>query len=154
MPDPYRCLITGSRDWSDEPAVWKALAETLRPIPIDREIIIVTGACPTGADEIAEEWGRGFGATIERHPADWDNCTPACPPYGARAHRRWKKPDDTVHPGLLDTYCPTAGPRRNRELVALGADIALAFIKDGSRGASHTADLAEQAGIPTRRFTA
>jgi hypothetical protein len=39
-------------------------------------------------------------------------------------------------------------------MVNLGADLVLAFIRNGSRGASHTADLAEQAGIETRRFTA
>ena len=126
MTDPYRVLVTGSRIWTDGQTMWRALADTVHGIPIDQDIVIVHGSCPTGADAMADEWARGFGATIERHPATW-------------------RPT-----GRLDR---SAGVRRNAEMVALGADVCLAFIRNGSRGASHTAALAEQAGIPTRRFT-
>jgi len=37
-------------------------------------------------------------------------------------------------------------------MVAAGADLCLAFIHNGARGASHCAALAEQAGIPTIRI--
>ena len=133
---PYRVLVTGSRDWTDGPTIWRALADTLRPIPINRETVIVHGACPTGADYQADEWGRGFGATIEQHRAE--------------DHGPW----------------PAAGPRRNAHMVSLGADVCLAFIgpctsprcrrpdPHPSHGASGCADLAEQAGIPTRRWIA
>ena len=45
-----------------------------------------------------------------------------------------------------------AGYHRNRHMVALGADACVAFIRQHSHGATHTADLAEQAGIPTTRY--
>jgi hypothetical protein len=123
---PYRILVTGSRDWDDDEQVWLALGDAVGAIhrdDINREIVIVHGDCPRGADAIADQWARRYGTTIERHPANWQI-------NGKRA-------------GFI----------RNDLMVNLGADLCLAFIRNGSRGASHTAALAEQAGIPTRRWT-
>lgn len=127
MTAPYRLLVTGSRDWTDTDRVWLELGNAVGAIhrdDISREIIIVHGDCPRGADAIADEWGRKYGATIERHPANW----------------------------LLNGK--RAGFIRNALMVNRGAHLCVAFIRNGSRGASHTAALAEQAGIPVRRFTA
>ena len=122
--NPYRILITGSRTWTDRDTIWRVLGDTVAPIDITRETVLVSGACPRGADALAEDWARRYGLTVERHRANWQL-------EGKRA-------------GFI----------RNARMVNLGADICLAFIKDGSRGASHTARLAEEAGIETRRFTA
>lgn len=125
---PYRLLVTGSRDWEDNTAVRAALEQALLDSG-PRPVIVVHGACPTGTDHQADvyaAWMRGRGCTIdaERHPANWRQ------------------------------YGKSAGFRRNAEMVGLGADTCVAFIRNGSRGASHTANLAEQAGIPTKRWTA
>lgn len=115
-----RILVTGSRDWTDGEAIYAALAEA-------RETwgpsVLVSGACPTGADQIAESWWTRLAwGPVERHPADWKQ------------------------------YGKAAGPIRNKEMVDLGADVCLAFIGPGSRGAAGCAKLAEEAGIPVRRF--
>lgn len=115
-----RILITGSRDWGDYEAIVDVLVYEMGPDPY--EATVVSGACPTGADALCEEVAKYLGATIERHPANWEK-------YG--------KP---------------AGFIRNKEMVDLGADVCLAFIKNGSKGASMTARLAEEAGIPVKRY--
>jgi hypothetical protein len=120
---PYRILVTGSRDWTDRDALNNALADVVRPIPAHQEIVIVHGAAK-GADTMADQWARIYGATVEAHPANW-----------AKHGRK-------------------AGPIRNAVMVAAGADVCLAFIKNGSAGATYTARLAEKALITVRRFTA
>lgn len=113
-----RLIITGSRDWSDEYAIYSGIANVAIP---PESWTLVSGACPTGADRIAEGFAEGLGMLVERHPADWTH------------------------------YGNGAGFRRNAEMVNLGADICLAFIRNRSKGATMTADLAERAGIPTFR---
>lgn len=113
-----RVIVTGSRYWSDRDAVWKALA-TAAP-SLEEPFVIVHGACPTGADAIADDWGRQYGATVERFSADWAT-------HGRRA-----------------------GPIRNAEMVKAGADIVLAFPLPEGRGTQHTIRLAREAGIPVK----
>ncbi|MFE4462902.1 SLOG family protein [Nocardia tengchongensis] len=109
--------MTGSRSWRDRRIIRDALAEVW-----DLDAVLVSGACPTGADALCEACWTHWGGQVERIPADWKQ-------FGRRA-----------------------GFQRNAEMVKLGADVCLAFIHDGSAGASHTADLAQRAGIPTRIF--
>ncbi len=115
---PRRVLITGSRSWTHPGPIRRALGGQCG----DGTAVLVSGACPRGADRIAETFWRGWGGRIERHPADW-----------ARHGR-------------------SAGYHRNTEMVALGADVCLAFIHAASPGATHTARLAEAAAIPTHRY--
>ena len=87
--------------------------------------VIVHGACPSGADALAAEWASDYGVRTEEHPADWDG------------------------------YGKAAGFIRNAEMAGLGADLCLAFYKQGAgnKGTDHCASQAEKAGIPVRRVT-
>lgn len=70
-----RVLVTGSRNWTDRMMIVDALIDVLKLVPEEEsekeKMTLVTGACPTGADAIAEDIARMFGWAIERHPADW-----------------------------------------------------------------------------------
>lgn len=116
-----RILITGSRDWDNVGEIMLTLNHVVTEdlAHLPGPVTIVSGACPTGADSICEEIAYDMGWIVERHPADWN---------------LWGK---------------RAGYVRNSEMVALGADICVAFVKNESRGARMTAQLAHDAGIET-----
>ena len=67
MNAPYRILVTGSRDWDDVTTIGAALEQAL----IDagpRPVLVVHGACPSGADWHADHyarWMRGKGVAID-----------------------------------------------------------------------------------------
>lgn len=80
--------------------------------------VLVHGACKFGADAFAAQWATAHGVPQDPHPADWNS-------YGRRA-----------------------GPIRNAEMVALGADRCYAYPTRGSRGTVDCIRRAEAAGIP------
>lgn len=114
-----RILVTGSRDWTNDYAVQYQLVGAWQARGEPSEVVLVSGACPTGADRMAEDVALARGWRVERHPADWDK-------HGKRA-------------GFL----------RNQEMVDLGAEVCLAFILNHSKGATMTLNMAREAKIPT-----
>ena len=123
----YRVLVTGSREWNDDPLLCITLAMATQEPGCgvrSSSVVIVHGACPRGADKTAGIWARDHGIRTEPHPADWDG-------YGKQA-------------GFI----------RNAEMVSLGADLALVFYwrGAGNKGTEHCARLADSAGIPVRRI--
>ena len=148
---PFRVLFTASRSWTDAHAVRFAL-EAVSLDACGREVIVVHGAAE-GGDMLADLAAADLGFAREPHPADWTApCRPACKP----GHRRERR-DGTI-------YCPAAGQYRNAEMVALGAERAVALIlpcqdrrcreprPHGSHGATGCAEMARAAGIPVTPF--
>jgi len=107
-------LVTGSRDWKNEASLRDRLDRIHRESGID---LLIHGACPTGADDMADKWCRANDVEVDRRPADWK------------------------------THGKPAGFIRNAEMVQLRPDTVLAFQRNQSRGTQHTIDLATKAGI-------
>jgi hypothetical protein len=119
-----RILVTGSREWRQPAVIAEAIlaAASEAGVPLG-EVTVVHGGCPRGADQIASDFVRFHPELAEEaHPANWRK-------FGRRA-----------------------GYARNDFMIRLGADVCLAFIRNGSAGTSMCSRLAEDAGIPVRRF--
>jgi hypothetical protein len=121
---PYRLLVAGSRTWTDPDSVGLALTNVLDRVR-PRPLVVVHGACPRGADWLARQWVR-WSVTL-----GW--------PVSEEAHPA----DWSAGRG--------AGFARNTEMAWAQIDECLAFIRDGSAGASHCAGEAELAGAAVHR---
>lgn len=112
----FRLLVTGGRDYDDYPTLKKVLNRAT--MWADR-ITLVTGACSTGADALAERWAHSLHLLVERWHADWHG------PLGRGA-----------------------GPARNTEMVKAGADYAVVVWDGVSAGTGDCFGKIKKAGIP------
>lgn len=134
-----RVLVTGSRTWDDAKTIREALEAVSRGIAEAgwAPLVVVHGACPNGADEIADRWVRERAAGWARIIADGSG-------------KEWPLLTAERHPALWQKFNKRAGIIRNEQMVSRGADLCLAFIRDDSPGATHCAELASDRGIPLR----
>lgn len=120
-----KILVTGSRDWDDPGTITKVLFTIAYGRGVqygaDEEPTLFSGACPQGADYLAESLATVWGWQVHRFPARWDELGKG------------------------------AGFVRNKEMVALKPDICVAFRRGGvsSKGTTHCGQAAEAAGIET-----
>jgi hypothetical protein len=114
-----RVMVTGSRSWGTMDNDRRRLNFWLRVKCLRTGATLIHGACPRGADKMADDWARANKHPVERYPADWD------------------------------THGKRAGFIRNAEMVALlGPDDTVLTFWDGeSRGTLHAAKLARKRGL-------
>jgi hypothetical protein len=127
VSDKIRVLVTGSRlDTLPDPdaarrVVRQALAKHI-PYQERHRYVVVHGGCD-GVDQFADDWARDLGVEVEPHAVEKDD------------RGRW-------------VGGKGAGPRRNQEMVDLGAAVCLAFPFGVSRGTRDCMARARKAGIP------
>lgn len=124
-----RILVTGSRHFDPHnPRNYQLMQQALstaakKLYTAGATDITVVHGGASGADTLADIIASNLGFTIERYPAQW--------------HRYGKK----------------AGPIRNEEMVARGANIVLAFPAAVSPGTKHCMTVARRAGITVVNVT-
>lgn len=103
MPEPFRLLVCGGRDYADRDALFAALdrAHAKRPVSL-----LIHGAA-RGADTLAGEWAKARGIEPLPFPA------------------AWRRPD-----GSRDN---SAGPRRNQQMLDEGRPHACVAFAPGPR---------------------
>jgi len=107
MTAPFRLLVCGGRDYADRDTLNRTLARIceergwITPKSDDGNwlpaIVVVHGACPTGADAMADEWAVVNWCRQGRHRPDW------------KKHGR------------------AAGPIRNQEMADTRPDLGVSF---------------------------
>lgn len=70
-------LVCGGRSFSDEDMLWRKL--DIYTADLGAKIVVVTGACPRGADAMAERWASKHWHTIKRFHAAWEDGPKAGP---------------------------------------------------------------------------
>lgn len=124
-----RILVTGSRHFQpynphNYQLMHQALSTTAKKLyAAGASDITVIHGGASGADTLADIVASNLGFTIERYPAEW--------------HRYGKK----------------AGPIRNEEMIARGANIVLAFPAAVSPGTKHCMTVARRTGITVINVT-
>lgn len=115
-----RLMVTGSRHWEDEEAIYQAL---LKAVLEEGFTDLQVGDAP-GADELAWTiWGSfqerfpNLNLTRFRHEAHWNR------------------------------YGRAAGPERNGRIIKTDPDLCLAFLFPGSRGTKNAIDQAKRKNI-------
>lgn len=116
-----RIIICGSRDFNDYPFLREKMDHLTGSL---KKVVVLSGACPNGADKLGEQWAYDRWHSVERYLADWD---------------KWGK---------------SAGPRRNTEMLdALGeGGVVVAFWDGESRGTMDTLWKARKRGVKTRVY--
>lgn len=170
-------IFTGSKLWEEKTVVWNMLDDTYQcalreqenmpdkyraHFPFDVGIELFNGECDTGADLFAKQWyeyaiKEGYQVTYRPFPAQWRLCSDMCPPDFVQKkqhfkHRRY---------GQFGEYCPTAGMKRNRDMIQAAEleahkhyvpGVCLAFCLNDSPGTINCARLAKRKGFQTHPY--
>lgn len=123
-----RVLVTGSREWTDQEALWAALDEAFDAAPRTEIFMVVHGGA-RGADRMAMAWVRG-----KRRDGDLRIFHEMHVP-------QWRQGG---------VFIPSAGHQRNKRMLESGVDLVLAFIRNNSAGTAGCIRQARKMDLPVK----
>lgn len=140
-------LLTGARTWSDTAnmrqtfsAIWK----TWEPTTILRPVLL-SGACPTGADAMAESLWQDEGLDVIRFHADWSRGRKAGPERNQRmvntALEFQRRGVQIIGAAFWDLCDKSGCTNQQRQLLPKASG-------HFSHGTAHCAGLARRFGLP------
>ena len=89
-----RVLVCGGRDYEDSDAIYSALDKVYKKYGDD--LLIIHGACESGADFITEVWCKHRGVDYFAYPAKWKKQGRAAGPIRNKRMRDDAKPDACI----------------------------------------------------------
>lgn len=101
-----RLLCCGSRTWADKNRID---VELQRFNNHTSELVIIHGACPTGADKLVNQLATTYEWQIKRYEAEWDRRGKKAGPVRNRKMLWNGKPDQGLAFGALYKYDKTWG---------------------------------------------
>lgn len=107
-----RVLVCGGRHYQNKAMVRQQIDMLLRSLNFrGMTLTIIHGACPTGADALADEYARELGLEVLRFPADWNR-------YGKRAgYLRNQRMLDEAHPDMVLAFPGKRGTTMMKQLA-------------------------------------
>jgi hypothetical protein len=89
-----KVLVCGGRDFADKDLLFATLDRVHSKF--GDELVIVHGACPTGADAMAEEWAKEREVEYMGFPARWNRLGHPAGPERNKRMRDRAKPDAAI----------------------------------------------------------
>jgi hypothetical protein len=105
-------IVTGSRAWPNYAVVWRALAD-------HSPTLVVHGACPLGADAMAERWCKRMEVDYRGMPARWQTGSGVNKRAGHQRNRRMLE----TYPGVLVFAFPHGPSPGTRNCMSVAVDL-------------------------------
>lgn len=128
-----RIIVAGSRGYNNKQEFHECIIDYLDRF--DKPVLFISGAAPSGADDLIIQWCKKFNYPCKEMPADWDNLD--VPSVAIKTNAKGKQ------------YNAAAGHQRNEAMAEVASHL-ICFYNGHSPGTKRMIEIANEKLIPTR----